>query len=283
MIPLTNISFVIIYTIGGLFQGLVYGYFLHNYLKPKYGKKSFLYYYITFIPYLLIILCLLYEEIFIRTLFTIFFLTLSAFLFYTGNKIKIVLVGALLYTISGIAEILSQFIIVFIFQHNIFETLPNHLLIIILLTAILFMFIIENIFLTFSHKNFNFNTKFSNILICLSFQGLLISIVLSYGSYSNGLLSPQTFSFNVNHIFLIIVLCFIMTIFLIMYMIRALYKLKQSISKELIIQSIYQQNIEQLQQYLDSKDKENTIAQLRHDVINYLQTMNTIKENQNNE
>lgn len=53
-------------------------------------------------------------------------------------------------------------------------------------------------------------------------------------------------------------------------------------SKELLIQSIYQQNMEQLTQYLETKDSAFKTSELRHDIMNYLQTVKTLKENEKN-
>lgn len=191
MIPLDNMFFVVMYTISGLVQGAVYDYFIHHYLEPKYGTKSILYYGIGFIIYTFLILFLFYSDAYSRMLLTISFLSTSALLFYKGRLAKRLLTGALLYITSGLAEVSGQFIIIFIFQYRVFDSLPTPLLTIVLILSNIIIFIFTKCLLRLTNISFSFGKRYSKIFIALSVNILLIIIPVSGAFYSNSLFTYE--------------------------------------------------------------------------------------------
>ena len=108
---------------------------------------------------------------------------------------------------------------------------------------------------------------------------LLVSIILSESFYFNGVFSikPQNISY-VTTFLISLILCFILTI--ILY--KHIRRLEKKISEEMKIQALSKQYSTLLNEYMKDFDNKEDIQYLRHDIMNYLQTIHTYSQKEAN-
>lgn len=270
-------NFKILFTIMCFFQTVIYGLFYHKFLIPKYKNKSLIIFIIILFT-ISVSLNNIYGILPFKMLIYMIFFFIASFTLYNGTLIKRILAAPILYAVTAFVDFLFQFILIFIFQYPNFINAPLGIYIFIFILETILIFIILNIILLYTHSSLFSSEKFSRLFIYLTMTVFIISIILSDSFYYNDIiiLDPLFKNFTVSYI--TISICFMCFLFLIRTIYKYIQSLKQSITSEMITQQIYNQYIHQLNQYIDMKENDENMKHLRHDIMNYIQTIHTIKE-----
>lgn len=273
--------FMTIFTLMCIFQTIIYGIFYHKFLTPKYGIKSFIIFTTTLCSICFILTLNIYGIMPFKMLVYMIFFFLASFLLYDGKFIKRILIGPLLYAITAFVDFLFQFILIFVFQYQNLIDAPLSIYIFIFISETILIFIIVNIILLHSHTSLFSSEKFSRLFINLTITIFIISIILSDSFYYNNIIIVDNKIKNYIVSYVTLFICFISFIFLVRKIYISIKSLKQSITNQIITQEIYNQYLYQLNQYLNMKNNEDNIKHLRHDIMNYIQTI--ITKNQQEE
>ena len=268
--------FVVVFMISNFIQYILYCYFIDRFLIPKY-KKSFWINLIGFTVLDFFILTYLYYYAPFRTLIPFVYFQIVAFLLYKDSLLKTISVVPMIIMTTAIVEFLGQFIMFFIFQQSTFNDAPLSIMIFVFIFVNFAYLIITKLLLYFFHNQIILPSNFSSLYICLMIILLMVSIVVTESLYFNGVFSISTYN-NSNYLLVsfstIIVACTI-EILLTIFISKKIRYLKKNVSKELMMQSLSNEYSYLLDEYINTKENDQELQYLRHDIMNYLQTFHT--------
>lgn len=254
-------------------QGIIHVYFIHHYLIPKYGIKSFIFGLFFFLLYLYILFTYIYLDVPLRTTLGLLCFELIGFCLYDGKLFKRLLAGPLLCTCSVIAEIVFQCILVFILNMPVMTLLSPLALFLTLFFNTLLYFIIIKLLLYFLSRSFTTTPQYSKLFFASITTVFLIAIILSESLYLNQLFFVVSVTDNYTSSLIITFLCFFACILLNIYIYYSIKSLKSDLAKQTLFQLMHDEYLSQINDLLLSKHSKKQVSYLRHDIINYLQTI----------
>lgn len=270
---------LIIHFLSFLPQPFLTNYFYTRYLTPKNKKRCTFYVFISYFIYLIFII-FVYEQFLLRFIGYLITIQIISICFYKDNIGKRISAGLLVTFFNSMADIISQYIIIFFLGSDTFIHLSYPLLCYILIQANIIIFIFIKIFLHFFQTNISYSNKYSKLFTALNIFLCLLTNALLYSFVFNDFIKLHDFKTTFIQIFFILAIYLFGFIFCSIYIYKSIIDLKDSITKELLMQYMHQQYLTQLAKYIDARDNDEQIKHLRHDIMNYVQTIHTIKENQ---
>lgn len=277
-----NPTFFIIYSLMSFAQLTCYAIFFQGFLTPKYGKKSM---YLTMLSILIMfyIIFLTCFEIFpIKAILYLTVFLFASFAFYNGTLLKRMIIGPLIFSITAFIDFLFQFVLIFILQYENLEIVPLYIYIVIFISETIIIYIINNFLLIYLNSAFFTSQKSYQLFLVLTLYLFFISIILSESFFINHIISFDNQFHNQKSYYIAASVCFLICLFIMKYMYELLKTLKQNTLQQLISQTIHKEYINQLNTYLEMKNNDDqAIRQMRHDIINYLQTIETYNQTNN--
>lgn len=259
-------------------QMIISAYFIHCYLTPKFGIKSFINGFLILIFFIYLFMNYFYSNVPMRMILGVSFLEIVSWSLYDGKLFKKLLAGPIIFCCSALAELIIQFILVFILDIPIFDNLSNVILILIVFFNTLMFFIFTKVFLHLFSKPFLTTQQYSRLFLSSTISLFLIAIIISESLYINKLIFVTTAIVDYQLSFIILSICFILSLVVNIYIYYSVKSLKNDISKELISQLLQEDYTSQINSYLLSKNTDDSINHLRHDIMNYIQTVSIYKQ-----
>ena len=270
-----------------LSQIFLCNYFYLRYLTPKNKQQAIIYTSLIYFVYILLVTLFAYKNTLLRIFSNLFMLTFFAVYFYQDSPFKKIRAGFFMFIFNAISDIISQYIIIFILGYTIFLEIPLGIFICLLLFSILLIFLTIQFFLHFFASKVSISTRYSRLYTALSILQCLLTIILLYSFIFNGLIVryPSDSPEQSKLIFILFIIFYALcSILCIRYILHSTITLQKDITKELLIQSLNDLYLKQLNEYSNSKNThDEQMKYLRHDIMNYLQTIHTHQQKENSD
>ena len=257
---LVNLISTISY-INFFFNGLVEGFFISHYLKPKYRYSNIITYTLIFVLTIFQV-AFFYNNIFLKSTTSSLLWLLEALILYDGKIHTKISIPFIMIGVIAVSELIVTFILFYVLKVPVGKTLDN-------LTYFTIAFIVNvimfGLFLTFiKFKPENRISKRYQLLYLLiimsSFPFTLAIVMMMYQSQIQ----------NGDNIVSVILL-FSLDIILSLFMLKEVNHLKNSIKQELVNQATIAYYQQQLNKYIEIKNDSNDYHKIRHDLINYIE------------
>ena len=267
--------FLFIHFLSFLSQPFLFNYFLLRYLTPKNPKKAKIYGFFIFFIFSICVTLILYNLVLLRSIMSIIVFQIICIVLYQDHLFKKFSAGLLMFLFDVLGEITSEFILLFFLGKEVITLISYPVLIFILFISMINVFIYINIFLHF-FKNITFiENSYNKIFTVLTFFICLLSSVLFYSFAFNGTIVMGTFQPTLLKLISVLIVYIVGSIICTIYLYKSIRSLQQDIKNKILVQAIHNQYLSQLNDFITIKENSDNIKYLRHDIMNYLQTIST--------
>ena len=267
--------FLFIHFLSFLSQPFLFNYFLLRYLTPRDVKQAKKYGFFIFFIFAIFVTLVLYNLVLLRSIASIIVFQIICISLYQDHLYKKISAGLLMFLFNVLSEITSEFILLFFLGKDVFAIISYPVLITILVISMINIFIYINIFLHF-FKNITFiENSYNKIFTVLTLFICLLTSILFYSFAFNGTFVMGTFQPTLLKLISILIIYIVGSVICTIYIYKSLHSLQQDIKNKILMQSIYNQYLSQLNDFINIKENSDNIKYLRHDIMNYLQTINT--------
>lgn len=196
-----------------------------------------------------------------------------AIILYKDNISKKIIAGILMLFFEFAADIIAQLTLIIFFGNTNFFNLSYGMLFFSLVYGNLIIYIFIELFLQIFNKNISFQTKYHQLFVALTIFVCLLTFTVLYSIIFNQIITIAPFSFSAKNIFIVFMTDIICCLICLIYIYQSIRKLHKNITKEMIIQSLHNFYLTQINDLLKLKNNDEQIKYLRHDIMNYLQTI----------
>lgn len=272
-----NINDPIFFTIHFLsffVQFILLNYLYLHFLQPYHNQyKTIIYSFLIYLIFAFIAGFVIYEIPLLRSFNAIVDFEIIAILLYKDNISKKIIAGILMLFFEFAADIIAQLTLIIFFGNTNFFNLSYGMLFFCLLYGNLIIYIFIELFLQIFNKNISFQTKYHQLFIALSLFICLLTFTVLYSIIFNQIITISPFSFTAKNILIILITDIICCLICLIYIYKSIRKLHKNITKEMLIQSLHNFYLTQINDLLKLKNNDEQIKYLRHDIMNYLQTI----------
>lgn len=275
--------YVFLHFLTFLIHPFLINYFYLRFLTPYHKKKAIIYGTLLFSINIIIVTFFIYDNNLFRSVTAFLSFEIIALMLYQDSIGRKLSAGVLMLFFDSIGDILAEFVLIFFLESNNLFALPYTIFFFILLFANIIIYIFIRLFLQIFNKNSPLNNDYNKLFTALSIFVCLLTLALLYSFIFNKFISLSSFTLSKHHILYIFILYFLGCIACIIYIYKTITLLHKSITNQLITKSLHDLYLSQIHDLIDLKNNSQQINYLRHDIMNYLQTIEAYNQSKQKE
>lgn len=275
--------YVFLHFLTFLIHPFLINYFYLRFLTPYHKKKAIIYGTLLFSINIIIVTFFIYDNNLLRSVTTLLSFEIIALMLYQDSIGRKLSAGVLMLFFDSIGDILAEFVLIFFLGNTDMYQLPYPIFLFILLFANLIIYIFIRLFLQIFNNSPALSKNYHKLFTALSVFLCLLTLALLYSFIFNKFISLSSFTLSSHSILLMLLLYFICCLICLIYIYKSITSLHKSITHQLIIKSLHDLYLSQIHDLIDLKNNSQQINYLRHDIMNYLQTIEAYNQSKQKE